>query len=379
MKKLFLFFVGAWFAAGSAQAVETSGVFSNDTFTVAAAVKIGRSAGVTSAPLYSNLGKEGSFDDDPNCIGCSTPNVCTNDSECDDDEKCSNKTCVPLCQMTCGTGEQCRKIAAHTDKCGKPCDFDNKCSSAGYRCINSGNDVICSGCLTNSDCRSGGVCLKTLNGGAGFCVYPVNLCRNRICPKGQRCSLGKCMPYPLGSTDDPQCSDTQVADGNGGCKSPCKDVICPRGKICTASAGKACCGDCTLNAVNAVRLKTLNSQLKLPASTALRWHPQLNVCLPKLEYKFVADDFKLVEKPIPYTGLVRAVELDDNLTDKSVIKLIETTPVKLDTSLTVENAVTLRSDPVLYKAVTTTDPVLTIQKTPAVTASPTLKQLQVAP
>lgn len=202
--------------------------------------------------------------------------------------------------------------------------------------------------------------------------------RNKVCAKGNRCFLGRCEPYPLGSTDDPQCSSAQVADGNGGCKNPCEGVICPRGKICTVSSGKACCSDCTLKAVNAVRLKILNNELKLPATTVVRWHPQLNVCLPKLEYKFVADDFKLVTKPLPYTGLVRAVELDNTLTDKSVVKLIEATPVKFNGSLTVEDAVQLRTDPVLVKAVTTNDEILTIQKTLAVTASPTLQQLKVA-
>ena len=83
-------------------------------------------------------------------------------------------------------------------------------------------------------------------------------------------------------------------------------------------------------------------------------------------------------KPLPYTGLVRAVELDDTLTDKSVVRLIEATPVNFNSSLTVEDAVELRTDPVLVKAVTTNDEILTIQKTPAVTASPVLQQLKVA-
>lgn len=369
MKKLFLFFTGLWFAASSVQAAETAGIFSNDTFTVAAAVKLGRNAGVISSPKYSRVDKKGTLGG--NGGGTTELNVCSTDSDCDDDEKCSGNACVPACNATkCETGKLC--VAKSHGTCKTPCEL-SPCSNS-LKCINEGTTTKCVKCITDSDCGSNGVC--TAN---NLCLYKViNLCRNKICAKGNRCFLGRCEPYPLGSTDDPQCSGTQVADGNGGCKSPCEDVICPRGKICTVSSGKACCGNCTLNAVNAVRLKTLNSQLKLPASTALRWHPQLNVCLPKLEYKFVADDFKLVAKPFPYTGLVRAVELDDNLTDKSVIRLIETTPVKLDTSLTVDKAVTLRSDPVLYKAVTTTDPVLTIQKTPAVTASPVLQSLTVA-
>ena len=371
MKKLFLFFTGVWFAASSVQAAETSGIFSDNTFTIAAAVKLGRSAGVTSAPKYSGLNDGGTLGGDGTGGGKTELNVCSTDADCNDDEKCSNNACVPACSATkCDTGKLC--VAKSHGTCKTPCEL-SPCSD-GLKCINNGDTTKCVKCITDSDCGSNGVC--TAN---NLCLYRiVNLCRNKICPKGNRCFLGRCEPYPLGSTNDPQCSSTQVADGNGGCKNPCDGVVCPRGKICTPSSGKACCGDCTLKAVNAVRLQTLNNDLKLPATTALRWHPQLNVCLPKLEYKFVADDFKLVTKPFPYTGLVRAVELDDTLTDKSVVKLIEATPVKFNGSLTVKDAVQLWADPVLVKAVTTNDDILTIQKTPAITASPTLQQLKVA-
>lgn len=344
MKKLFLFFTGVWFAASSVQAAETSGIFSDNTFTIAAAVKLGRSAGVTSAPKYSGLNDGGTLGGDGTGGGKTELNVCSTDADCNDDEKCSNNACVPACSATkCDTGKLC--VAKSHGTCKTPCEL-SPCSD-GLKCINNGDTTKCVKCITDSDCGSNGVC--TAN---NLCLYRiVNLCRNKICPKGNRCFLGRCEPYPLGSTNDPQCSSTQVADGNGGC---------------------------TLKAVNAVRLQTLNNDLKLPATTALRWHPQLNVCLPKLEYKFVADDFKLVTKPFPYTGLVRAVELDDTLTDKSVVKLIEATPVKFNGSLTVKDAVQLRADPVLVKAVTTNDDILTIQKTPAITASPTLQQLKVA-
>lgn len=374
MKKLFLFFTGAWFAASSVQAVETSGIFSDDTFTVAAAVKIGRNAGVISAPKYSKLDKGGSICTGPSCGG--KVNVCTSSSECKDNEKCSNKACVPACDTPCPAGKTCY-AESHQCKTQAPCDIASvaaKCTSSGLKCVNDGDTAKCVKCITNSDCGSGGICTRN-----NLCLRPIKLCRNKICAKGYRCSLGRCLPYPLGSTDDPQCSGTQVADGNGGCKSPCEGVTCPRGKICTASAGKACCGDCTIKAVNAVKLKTLNTKLKLPETTALRWHPQLNVCLPRLEYKFVADDFKVVAKPFPYTGLVRAVELDTNLTDKSVVKLVESSATKVDSSLTLDKAVSLRADPVLLKATTTTDEILTIQKTPAVMESSTLQQLKVAP
>lgn len=367
MKKLFLFFTGVWFAASSVQAAETSGIFSDNTFTVAAAVKLGRSAGVTSAPKYSGLDKKGTLGGNGGG-GKTELNVCSTDGDCNDDEKCSNNACVPACNATkCDTGKLC--VAKSHGTCKTPCEL-SPCSN-GLKCINNGDTTKCVKCITDSDCGSNGVC--TAN---NLCLYRViNWCRNKVCAKGNRCFLGRCEPYPLGSTDDPQCSSAQVADGNGGCKSPCQGVICPRGKSCTVSSGKACRGDCTLKAVNAVRLKTLNNELKLPATTVVKWHPQLNVCLPKLEYKFVADDFKVVAKPFPYMGLVKAVELDTNLTDKSVVKLIESSATKVDSSLTADKAVSIRTDPVLREAVTSTDEILTLDKTTAVTTSPVLLEI----
>lgn len=367
MKKLFLFFTGVWFAASSVQAAETSGIFSDNTFTVAAAEKLGRSAGVTSAPKYSGLDKKGTLGGNGGG-GKTELNVCSTDGDCNDDEKCSNNACVPACSATkCDTGKLC--VAKSHGTCKTPCEL-SPCSN-GLKCINNGDTTKCVKCITDSDCGSNGVC--TAN---NLCLYRViNWCRNKVCAKGNRCFLGRCEPYPLGSTDDPQCSSAQVADGNGGCKSPCEGVICPRGKSCTVSSGKACCGDCTLKAVNAVRLKTLNNELKLPATTVVKWHPQLNVCLPKLEYKFVADDFKVVAKPFPYMGLVKAVELDTNLTDKSVVKLIESSATKVDSSLTADKAVSIRTDPVLREAVTSTDEILTLDKTTAVTTSPVLLEI----
>lgn len=371
MKKLFLFFTGAWFAASSVQAAETSGIFSDNTFTVAAAVKIGRHAGVISAPKYSGLDKKGTLGGNGGGNG-NELNVCTSNSECEDNEKCFNKACTAACNTPCPADKICY-AKSHQCQIKAPCEIPAvaaKCTSNGLKCVNDGNTAKCVKCITNNDCGSGGICTKN-----NLCLRPINLCRNKTCATGYRCSLGRCLPYPLGSTDDPQCSDNQVADGNGGCKSPCEGVTCPRGKICTASAGKACCGNCNISASNATKFKTLNRTLMLSETAPLEWHPKLNVCLPKLEYKLVADDFKVVAKPFPYMGLVKAVELDTNLTDKSVVKLIESSATKVDSSLTADKAVSIRTDPVLREAVTSTDEILTLDKTTAVTTSPVLLEI----
>ena len=112
-------------------------------------------------------------------------------------------------------------------------------------------------------------------------------------------------------------------------------------------------------------------------------HPQLRICLPTLtKYPFKVADFKLkpVRRPLIYTGLAEATLADENLTDKSITTLIRTTatPLTLNSTLTVDQAVKLRSDPVVVKAVTTTDNVLNLEKTSAIKASPTLQKLTVA-
>ena len=382
MKKLFVFFTVAWFAASSVQAVETSGTFSDDTITLASAIKIGKGGIVSSSQYIPGVhkgfpggggGGGGTGGNDVDLAVCSTNN------DCEYNEKCSaDHACVPVCTPnSCSKGQMCVNTAAHVGKCGLACDFVT-CEN-GMKCVNEGSSAKCVRCITDSDCGSNGVC--TAN---NICLYKViNLCSNKNCDKGHRCFLGRCEPYPLGSTEDPQCSSTQVADGSGGCINPCEGVVCPRGKICTVSRsnskGKACCGDCTLKAVNLGSLKTINSQLKLSTATPLKWHPQLNVCLPQIAYPvFKAEDFVIAKKPIPYTGLVRAVELDPNLTDRTITGLIKATPVefKPDNTLSVEKAVELRSDPVIVKAVN--DPkatTLTVEKA-TVSSSPILTQLK---
>ena len=377
MKKLFVFFTVAWFAASSVQAVETSGTFSDDTITLASAIKIGKGGIVSSSQYIPGVhkgfpggggGGGGNGGNDVDLAVCSTNN------DCEDDEKCSaDHACVPVCTPnSCSKGQMCVNTAAHVGKCGLACDFVT-CEN-GMKCVNEGSSAKCVGCLTDSDCGSGGVCTDD-----NICISSPDPCDGVTCATGHRCMAGQCEPYPLGSTEDPQCSSTQVANGSGGCKNPCEGVVCPRGKICTASNGKACCGDCTLKAVNLGSLKTINSQLKLSTATPLKWHPQLNVCLPQIAYPvFKAEDFVIAKKPIPYTGLVRAVELDPNLTDRTITGLIKATPVefKLDNTLSVEKAVELRSDPVIVKAVTNPNATtLTVEKA-TVSSSPILTQLK---
>lgn len=369
MKKLFLFFTAVWFAASPVQATETSGIFSNDTFMIAKAVKIGRNATVISAPAYTASKETGGFGGGG---GTTSVDVCRSDSDCELTEKCaSGGECVSACKnVDCSSisGSQC--IAEnHKGTCKTPCEraeVAKICTDKGLKCVGNGK---CVQCTQNSDCGSNGICTTF-----GYCLIKRPLCTNKTCGTGHYCSIGRCIPYPLGSTNDPQCSNVQVADGNGGCKSPCDGVTCPLGKQCTVGSGtgKACCGDCLPTLVASTpRLNTLYTKLNTNITAKpLVWNRKLNLCLPKFEaVDIVMDDFKkpLLRKPYLYTGFVRAVELDDTLTgsNKTVSKLIDTTYTVLPNtpSITLDTAVSLRSDAVALEAINLpANSTMTVQK-----------------
>ena len=381
MKKLFLLFMGAWFAVGPAQAAETSKVFSDDTFTVAATLKLGRTEGVltSSAPQRPNH-----FPDQP-CVGCGGGGN-KPATECADNEKLVGRTCVNACQgVTKKTGEICQ-ASNHECQCGKPCDLlggkaecaaSNKlcinssstytckspcefagkiCTAQGLKCVESNSQMKCVECTADSDCASGLKC-----GTDNVCI-PADPCYNVKCDTGKYCVAGLCRFYALGSTKDPQCASNRVADGQGGCKNPCDGVKCPIGKICTPSSdgsGKACCGNCGVVAIAKLGSRTNISKDKVFL------HPKLRICLPKVlqNYEFKKLDFvslkdnNFTPSPWLYTDLGEVAITDTNLVKKTIPELIvvkELTPATVTVNTGTSTLISRPVNTVVQKAVTST-------------------------
>ncbi len=143
---------------------------------------------------------------------CASDEVCTPQGVCVE-QSCASVTCPTgqVCQMgvcvgpcdnvVCPYGQVCR-VGACVDPCTSiSCDSGQVCVAGVC------SDMCqCVGCAAGQTCQADGKCLpdgcvgKTCNAGeycdaAGNCV---DACMGAVCPSGQVCMSGQCVPGPMG-------------------------------------------------------------------------------------------------------------------------------------------------------------------------------------
>ena len=144
---------------------------------------------------------------------CASDEVCTPEGVCVE-QSCANVTCPTgqVCQsgvcvgpcdgVVCPYGQLCR-VGACVDPCSSvTCDSGQVCVAGVC------SDMCqCVGCAAGQTCQADGKCLtdgcvgKTCNAGeycdaSGTCV---DACMGAVCPSGQVCMSGQCVPGPMGT------------------------------------------------------------------------------------------------------------------------------------------------------------------------------------
>ena len=164
-------------------------------------------SGSFTCPSSTSIATCGQFDSDP-CLdvktepcgagmvcddkrGCIAPPACTLDSECNDNNVCTQDTCE---------SNVCSNLPANN---GAVC-------SSGY-CLNG----VCSQCAINSNCDDGNSCTENICS-AGVCSYPAKT-------DGAACPGGTCVA--------------------GQCSGTCTNVCTPGSKQCDGASGYQVCGD----------------------------------------------------------------------------------------------------------------------------------------
>jgi MYXO-CTERM domain-containing protein len=154
---------------------------------------------------------------------CSPKGLCV-DSECLDTNcpagtKCDKGQCVAPCDgVVCPHGQVC-VVGACIDPCAAiTCDPTQLCVAGA--CV---DHCDCTGCAAAETCEPTGLCLPTLcvgvtcNAGeycdaSGTCI---DACAGAVCPEGQICSLGQCVPGGAGGAGGAGTGGTIFADGGG--------------------------------------------------------------------------------------------------------------------------------------------------------------------
>lgn len=162
---------------------------------------------------------------------CRRPTVggtCRLNSECQQNERCTNGRCAPECLgvRDCATGFSCSDAGAcvpgAVDGGSSACTFTSQCA-VGQKCTQS---LCIAECAQSRDCAFGFVCnsrgecvLPSADGGAGSdagagtrCVY------NSQCRLGEKCGpQGLCIPECTATRD---CPASYVCDSTGACVFP---------------------------------------------------------------------------------------------------------------------------------------------------------------
>ncbi len=221
-----------------------------------------------------------------NCLGCITPNDCT---DLPPNDFCKVRTCInSMCGLsftpagtdlpTGQTSMDCKvlecdavgNVVASPDPTDKPNDGNqctlDVCSLQGVpsnppepvnTACNQNGGTLCNGAgackvANGNTCAAAGDCLS------GFCVDGV--CCDAAC--GSSCkscnvpgNVGKCVNVPKGIEDAPGCTGTNSCDGLGTCKKDdgqgcgatgeCVSNFCVDG-VCCASACTAACNACNI-------------------------------------------------------------------------------------------------------------------------------------
>ncbi|MSP25697.1 MAG: DUF4114 domain-containing protein [Myxococcales bacterium] len=135
---------------------------------------------------------------------CNATGLCVDEAclevTCPANKKCVEGQCVAPCDgVACPYGQICL-VGACFDPCTKlTCDADQVCSLGA--CIEK---CQCAGCAATESCEPSGLCLPTACVGvmcaegthcdaSGNCVDD---CAGAVCPKGEVCALGDCVPDP---------------------------------------------------------------------------------------------------------------------------------------------------------------------------------------
>ncbi len=147
---------------------------------------------------------------------CSELGLCVDEAcvpvTCPANEKCVDGKCVAPCDgVVCPYGELCL-AGLCLDPCTKlTCDDDQVCSLGA--CIEK---CQCAGCQASLSCEPNGLCVPSLCVGvsceagahcdaSGACVDD---CAGAVCPAGEACVMGSCVP-------EPSLSGAGGAGGNG--------------------------------------------------------------------------------------------------------------------------------------------------------------------
>ncbi len=158
---------------------------------------------------------------------------CSDDSDCDDCEKCQGDDCVPV---TCPTGQRCDddhgcesipNFCSSNSACG-PCETcqNNTCvpftCPMGQQCNNHACQSIPNYCSSNSGC---GACQSCQN----------NVCTTLSCPTGQQCNNNhSCESIPDFCSSSAGCASCQTCQNN-----VCVALSCPIGQQCDGNHGCA--------------------------------------------------------------------------------------------------------------------------------------------
>ena len=127
---------------------------------------------------------------DAACVGKTCPDgktcvkgECVDSCEgvkCPAGQFCNAGSCVDPCSfLTCAAGEVCDQGFCKQDCNCARCPAEFACDAASKKCVS----LACAGVI----CSAGSICEPT----TGDCV---GLCDGVVCPKGQACTSGKCLP-----------------------------------------------------------------------------------------------------------------------------------------------------------------------------------------
>ncbi len=211
--------------------------------------------------------------DDDNGGAAPTPTTCSTDDDCSSGEVCLSGTCVTA--GSAGTGCQMdndclNPLICIVNVCQQPpttCSTDSDCSSGEVclngSCVASGsagtncqmdndclNPLICTanicqqpptGCIIDSDCSSGEVCLNGSCAASGSVGTPCTADQN--CSAGLFCASDETCQILTGCRDDNDCPNDQICLADGTCVpqgstgTPCTmDANCNTGLICGIDA-----------------------------------------------------------------------------------------------------------------------------------------------